>query len=100
MRSIHAKPLLAMAVMMAAGLLAGCASEVDKCVDAQVKAWQAEQERLAQDVASGRRQPATSNNDIGRVIEAVQGKVVPDNRSKAEVAAEARLRCLQVTEKR
>lgn len=96
MRFFPIRALAAVALV----LLTGCASEVDKCVDAQVSAWQAEQARLAQDVASGRRQPATATNDLGRALEAVQGKVVPDHRSKAEVAAEARLRCLQVADKR
>lgn len=96
MRCFPARALAAVSIL----LLAGCASEVDKCVDAQVAAWQAERERLAQDVASGRREPATATNDLGRALEAVQGKVVTDHRSEAEVAAQARLRCLQAADKR
>ncbi len=85
--------------LLAACLLAGCASEVDKCVDAQVSAWKAEQARIEADIASGRKQPVTATNDLGRVLEIAQGRVLPDTRSRDEVAAEARLRCMQASGK-
>ncbi|MFD0668761.1 hypothetical protein ACT80S_13660 [Ramlibacter sp. MAHUQ-53] len=82
-------------LLAAASLLAACSSEVDKCVAAQVDAWQAEQKRLKDDIASGRKQQATGENDLTRALERLEGKVVLDTRSKDEVAAQARLKCLQ-----
>ncbi len=86
-------------LLLAVCLVAGCASEVDKCVDAQVSAWKAEQARIEADIASGRKQPVTATNDLGRVLEIAQGRVMRDTRSRDEVAAEARLRCIEAAGK-
>jgi hypothetical protein len=87
------------ALLLVASLGAGCASEVDKCVDAQVSAWRADQARIEADIASGRKQPVTATSDLGRVLEIAQGRVLRDTRTRDEVAAEARLRCMQAAGK-
>jgi hypothetical protein len=86
-------------VLLLACLVGGCASEVDKCVEAQVSAWKQEQARIEADIASGKAQPVTASNDLGRVLEIAQGKVLRDTRSREEVAAQARLRCMQAAGK-
>lgn len=74
--------------------LSGCGSEVDKCVDAQVKGWKAEQERVALEIKTGQREPSTASTDIGRILELAQGKAILDSRTPSEVAAAARLKCM------
>ncbi len=91
------RSILPLSLAAAVAALSGFSTEVDKCVDAQVAAWEAEQQRLKDDIASGRRQQAVGTNEVARTIERLEGKVVVDTRSKAEVSADARLKCLQVT---
>ena len=60
-------------------LLSGCKSEVDKCVDAQVKGWNSLQERK------------------DKMIKELNLNENLDKRNVAEVEAEARLRCLKAS---
>ena len=60
-------------------LLSGCKSEVDKCVDAQVKGWNSLQERKE------------------KMIKELNLNENLDKRNVAEVEAEARLRCLNAS---
>lgn len=89
------RPLALCLLLAGIASLTACSSEVDKCVESQVDAWQARQRRLQDEVASGKKEAATSPNELGRVIESLEGKVVVDTRSASEVRAEARLKCLE-----
>lgn len=89
------RSILSLSLAAGVAVLSGCSTEVDKCVDAQVSAWEAEQRRLKDDIASGRKQAAVGTNEVARTLERLEGKVVLDTRSKSEVAADARLKCLQ-----
>lgn len=75
--------------------LVGCTSEVDKCVDTEVKAWEAknERERL---YWKGREKPDFSK--YGTLVSPTSG----DDKSqcsKSEVMAEARKLCLILSRK-
>lgn len=67
-------------------MISGCSSEVDKCVDAQVKAWEVRKSRLLE-----------ANTDGKINWESYEDQSL--NQSKEEVASDARLRCLRVTNK-
>ena len=58
-------------------LLSGCKSEVDKCVESQVKAWHSLQERKE------------------KIIKEFNLNENLDKRNESEVEAEARLKCLK-----
>jgi len=63
-------------------LIAGCSSEVDKCVSSQVEGWKAEQERIK----------ILAKNLF-------ENPVLADPRTIAEVEAHARLACLKAVGK-
>jgi hypothetical protein len=75
--------------------LTACSSEVDKCVDSQVAAWQAIKERDAEMWKQFREH---------RKREQINGENVPqwevvdkvDVRKKEEIEAEARVMCLRL----
>ncbi len=76
-------------------LIAGCSSEVDKCVEAEVKAWKAEQSRIAADVAAGRKTYAQGSNPSP--WSAFDKSIVQrDERTTAEVEAQSRRVCLHI----
>jgi len=78
--------------------LSACSSEVDKCVDSQVKGWEAEQNRLKSDIQSGRKKLATSNASDSYAW-ADSDSVKLDERTKTEVEAEYRGWCLRISKK-
>lgn len=78
--------------------LSACSSEVDKCVDSQVKGWEAEQNRLKADVESGRKKIAKPNI-FGFYDFADESSVKLDERTKTEVEAEYRGWCLRISKK-
>lgn len=68
--------------------ISACSSEVDKCVEAEVKAWEAKKLRIEK-----------SKNESGpsgaiNLWDSLLDDSV--NKSKEEIASEARLRCLRV----
>jgi hypothetical protein len=79
--------------------LVGCGSEVDKCVAAEVKAWQAEQARVQKEWNFWQERkkidsPVSSN---GKDYSVELGLIVkPDVRSVTEIEAQARKECLMI----
>lgn len=69
--------------------ITGCSSEVDKCVDAQVKGWEAEKKRAETTDKKG----LTLADALGLI------RVEEDKRTKAEFEADARFRCLRISSK-
>lgn len=79
--------------------LVGCSSEVDKCVDAKVKGWEAEQNRLKEELASGKKTLTKPENQTLYSLYNFEPIVKLDERTKAEVEAEYRGWCLRVSRK-
>lgn len=82
-------------------ILAGCQSEVDKCVNSSVAAWQTEEDRKERQISLYE----VKNNEIARTnidskeftLAEAMGKVPSlDKRSKVEVEAQMRLMCLKI----
>lgn len=91
--------LLVLYVVASSLTLASCKSEVDKCVEAQVSSWQSEKERIESDVAAGKRKYATTPAQAAYGALYDNTLVVKDDRSQAEIEADARFRCLRVSGK-
>lgn len=71
------------------GFLLGCSSEVDKCVDAEVKAW-----------AAGKSKYEKADNFSKSVWDIQEDKVqLSLDKSKEEISSEARFRCLRAASK-
>ena len=80
-------------------LLAGCMSEVDKCVDAQVKSWKTTKSKTEEEVRLGNKKYAISNEQwtYGKLFDS--SIVFRDERTLEEVEAQSRLQCLKVAGK-
>lgn len=80
-------------------LFAGCSSEVDKCVESQVAAWEAKKERDAEMWKQVREQKKSEEKKNGTSDEwEVVGE--KDVRRKEEIEAEARVLCMKLAKTR
>jgi hypothetical protein len=77
---------------LALGLI-GCKSEIDKCTDAAVAGWKAEQSRLAMEIEQNKNKEKTIADLYGI------NQVELDKRTITEVEADSRLRCLRASPK-
>lgn len=71
-----------------------CSSEVDKCVTSQVNAWEAEQQRLRSDIASGKKKIKSDTVEYNPYAWGEKDQVTLDERTKVEVEASERARCM------
>ena len=91
--------------LFATTVLAGCSSEVDKCVNAEVSAWQARKSRIEADVKEGRVEYTKEGNlseveKINNAFKVINGSAVNrDIRTREEVEAESRIRCMRASAK-
>lgn len=88
-----------MIALVSAMLLNGCSSEVDKCVEAEVKAWDIEQREVREKWEAWKKRTAENSKDAsqGRDLSLELGLVrPPDERTKERVAADMRLECLRI----
>ena len=69
--------------------ISGCSSEIDKCVDAEVKAWEVKKSNFSK--------TDRPNRDIWDEMN--YSAIHSLDKSKEEVAAEARFRCLRAASK-
>ena len=79
-------------------MLVACSSEVDKCVSSNVAAWEAKQERIRSEVASGKKKIREGASDLYSSFD--ETKVTLDERSKVEIEAEYRNWCLRASSQR
>ena len=89
--------LFAYALFVAVALLSGCKSEVDKCVDSEMKAWDSQQQKIRKDWEDWkiRSKQQEKNANGGRDLSLELGLVVkPDERSRLEVEADERKACM------
>jgi hypothetical protein len=94
MKKLNAFPLL-----VALALLSGCKSEVDKCVDSEMKAWDSQQQKIRKDWEDWkvRSKQQEKNSNGGRDLTLELGLVVkPDERSRLEVEADERKSCMYI----
>lgn len=91
--------------------LAGCQSEIDKCLDVEMAGWVAKQERIAKenaDIVNERNRLLSLKNNESKdkvdyfpnltanMISALQ-EVKKDERSRDEVIADLRLTCMRAS---
>ena len=91
--------LFAYALFVAVALLSGCKSEVDKCVDSEMKAWDSQQQKIRKDWEDWkiRSKQQEKNANGGRDLSLELGLVVkPDERSRLEVEADERKACMYI----
>ncbi len=69
--------------------ISGCSSEIDKCVDAEVKAWEVKKSNFSK----------TDRPDRNVWEELNYSRTHSLDKSKEEVTAEARFRCLRAASK-
>ena len=74
-------------------LLVGCASEVDKCVDARMAGWAAQQERIKEKI----RKLQESLKKVGDGNWVLEKESELDGRTRAEVEAAFRVGCLKIS---
>jgi hypothetical protein len=89
-------------VLALAMTLCACGSEVDKCVDAEVKAWELEQRDTKEKWEAWKKRSAAlpREGEKGRDMSLELGLVkAPDERSKERVEADARKLCLKLQSK-
>ena len=77
---------------------AGCTSEVDKCVNSQVKGWEAEKEREAE--VWKLKKEFESNESQKKIVDPWEVVEQKDIRRKEEIEASARIMCLQIIKER
>ena len=70
-------------------LTAGCSSEVDKCVNSSILAWEAKQDRLKQELIEKEEKPKNFFDQFD------QNTIYIDKRSRQEVEAAERLKCMK-----
>ncbi len=90
---------LALSMMLICVVAAGCSSEVDKCVDAEVKAWEIEQKQVRKKWDKWSKERAEQDKDPskGRDFSFELGYITkPDERTKERVAADERVKCLAI----
>jgi len=92
--------LFAYGLLVALALLSGCKSEVDKCVDSEMKAWDSQQQKIRKDwddwKARSKQQEKSANG--GKDLSLELGLVVkPDERSRLEVEADERKSCMYIS---
>ena len=86
--------------LLLAIFLNGCSSEVDKCVEAKVRAWDIEQLQVRKKWEEWKKRTSETSKDTsqGRDLSLELGLVrPPDERTKERVAADARVECLQIS---
>ena len=91
------KKFNAFSLLVALALLSGCKSEVDKCVDSEMKVWDFQQQKIRKDwddwKARSKQQEKNANG--GKDLSLELGLVVkPDERSRLEVEADERKACM------
>jgi hypothetical protein len=80
-------------------MLVGCQSEVDKCVESEMKAWDSQQQKIRKDWEDWkvRSKQQEKNSNGGRDLTLELGLVVkPDERSRLEVEADERKSCMYI----
>jgi len=79
-------------------MLIGCKSEVDKCVDIEMKVWEVKQEKIRADWQAWQiRDEKVRKNVSGKEEITIEyGIIKPDERSKLEVEAAERKRCMSI----
>jgi hypothetical protein len=77
------------AVLASCIFISGCSSEIDKCVDAEVKAWEVKKSNFSK----------TNRPNMNVWDELNYSAIHSLDKSKEEVTAEVRLRCLRATSK-
>ncbi|MFM7294035.1 MAG: hypothetical protein ACKO1K_04380 [Burkholderiales bacterium] len=83
-------------------LLVSCSSEIDKCVDTEVKAWELEQKEVKKEWEAWQQRSAaiTKDSDKGHDMSIELGLIKkPDERSKERLAADTRKLCLTLHSK-
>jgi hypothetical protein len=85
-------------LFVAVALLTGCKSEVDKCVDIEMKVWEFNQEKIRADWQAWKiRDEKVRKNLSGKEEITIEyGIIKPDERSKLEVEAAERKRCMSI----
>lgn len=79
--------------LMVMALLAGCQSEVDKCVESSMASWDAYKKRQVEAEGQAIKNPKSSGNHFDQ-FDTVE-KVDVDKRTRVEVEAEKRMKCLR-----
>ena len=89
-------------VLAAVVMLYACGSEIDKCVDIEMKAWELEQKEVKEKWEAWKRRSAalTKDGDKGHDMSIELGLIKkPDERSKERLAADTRKLCLTLHRK-
>jgi hypothetical protein len=92
------KKLNAFSLLVALALLSGCKSEVDKCVEIEMKVWDSQQQKIQRDWQAWQiRDEKIRKNISGKEEITIEyGIAKPDERSKLEVEAAERKKCMSI----
>jgi hypothetical protein len=90
--------LFSYAFFVSVALLTGCKSEVDKCVEIEMKVWEVKQEKIRTDWQAWQiRDEKVKKNVSGKEEITIEyGITKPDERSKLEVEAAERKQCMAI----
>ncbi len=77
-------------------LLIGCKSEIDKCVDLEMKVWDSNQQKIQKDWQAWQARVENIRKSGNKEIIIEYGIVEPDQRSKLEVESVERKRCMSI----
>ena len=83
-------------------ILAGCQSDVDKCVNTSLAAWDVKQERIKAEWTLQKNNKTDTNHQGGGrdlSLEIFGPIAKPDERSKIEVESEWRIYCMSINSK-
>ena len=86
-------------ILAAIAILSGCSSEVDKCVESQVKVWKIKEQRKLQQISEYEtKHPAKPEFRSAKLRLAEDLGLIPtlDRRSIEEVEADERIRCMRI----
>ena len=77
-------------------LLIGCKSEIDKCVDLEMKVWDINQLKVQKDWQTWQAKVENIRKSGNKEIIIEYGIVEPDQRSRLEVESVERKRCMSI----